>query len=100
MPYLRLESAATDTIKNRNRNFYPFSQNLNGPEFFYTVLKAAHADFSCVSDLVLASGNCDGNSKFTTVSNLTISFLDTYLKNQALFEKTVKNNSGIIPVNK
>jgi hypothetical protein len=92
-PYLRLESSPL-THNDKEDSAYNFSEKLTGEKSIFKIDSTEHEDFSCLSDIVRASGNCKGNQYFSTISKLTIGFLEKYLKNSDSFPEIVTQEMG------
>jgi hypothetical protein len=89
MPYLRLESSPLDNTA-KNDSIYNFSEKLSNNRQIFRVNSAQHEDFSSLPSIVKKSGNCKENSRFQTVTKLTLSFLNEHLKKEKSFSKTVE----------
>jgi dienelactone hydrolase len=95
VPYLRLESTASDEIIKID-SIFDFSKKLTGNFVILGIDSARHEDFTCLSKVVMESGNCTNNGRFDIISELTISFLNDKLKNKKTFYQTVdKENRNI-----
>lgn len=88
VPYLRLESSASATTEKED-SVYNFTEKLSGDKQIFTIDSAQHEDFGCLPQLVKESGNCKPTQHFTTISKLTLSFLEDHLKNGKTFTETV-----------
>ncbi|MDB5278694.1 MAG: hypothetical protein JWR61_3649 [Ferruginibacter sp.] len=84
IPYLRLESSPP-TGTDKMDSVYNFMEKVNGEKQLFKIDSARHEDFSCMSFVVRAAGKCTGNNYFNTISKLTVSFLETTLKNENNF---------------
>ena len=93
LPYLRLESSPL-THNDKEDSVYNFSEKLTGEKSIYKIDSTQHEDFSCLSEMVMASGNCKGHQYFHTISKLTIGFLEKYLKNSSSFPEIVSHEMG------
>lgn len=89
MPYLRLESLPVNDTNNID-SIYFFSEKLSGDCYIFKIDSAKHEDFSCLSSIVRESGNCRNNRHFSTISKITLSFLQDHLKNVNSFSQTVE----------
>ena len=90
MPYLRLESDPVNVTWNVD-SVYSFSEKLAGERFIFKVDSAKHEDFSCLSTVVKESGNCGINKYFSTISKITVSFLQEHLKDEHTFSQTIES---------
>jgi len=89
VPYLRLESSPSNSNEKED-SIYDFSAKLIAANQIFIIDSAQHEDFSCVPQLVKVSGDCKPTRHFNTISTLTISFLENYLKNRKTFTQTVE----------
>jgi X-Pro dipeptidyl-peptidase (S15 family) len=88
VPYLRLESSPPLNTEKED-SVYNFSEKLTGSKQLFKIDSAQHEDFGCMPLIVKASGNCKSSDYYKTISKLTISFLEEYLKNENHFSNTV-----------
>jgi hypothetical protein len=89
IPYLRLESSPLKTAEKID-SVYNFTEKLSSKRQIFKIVSAQHEDFGCLSQLVKKSGNCKPNNYFTTISKLTVSFLEDHLKNKKNFKATIE----------
>jgi len=93
IPYLRLESSplAKDTKKDP---VFDFKQKLSGETTILKVDSAEHQDFCSLPIVVKASGNCKTGELYSTISALTVSYLDKYLKGTTISPSTLDKLIG------
>lgn len=89
MPYLRLESAPS-TQPEKVDSVYNFTANHISNSQVFTIDSAQHEDFGCFSLVVKKSGNCPVNQRYNSALKLAVSFLESNLKNENSFSKTVE----------
>jgi hypothetical protein len=94
VPYLRLESSPSADLAKED-SVYDFSEKLVGDKQIYVVDSAQHEDFGCLTQVVRESGNCQSKPYFSTISKLTVSFLQDHLKNNKTFTQTVGKEMNI-----
>jgi len=63
MPYLRLESSPV-IIDEKPDSVYNFAEKLSGEKQIIKIDSASHEDFSCLSEIIPASGNFRANNFF------------------------------------
>jgi hypothetical protein len=90
LPYLRLESSPVNDTHNVD-SIYFFPEKLSGEMFIFKIDSTQHEDFSCLSSIVRESGNYGSNRHFSTISKITLSFLQDHLKNTNSFSQTVES---------
>lgn len=88
VPYLRLESSILGNNAKAD-SIYNFSEKIIADKQIFKIDSAQHEDFGCLAQVVRESGNCKSNQHFKTISKLTISFLETHLKNSNTFTQIV-----------
>lgn len=93
IPYLRLESAPS-TQPDKIDSIYNFSANHVSDAQVFTIDSAQHEDFDCFSLIVRKSGNCTINQRYNSALKLTVSFLESNLKNENSFSKTVEEENN------
>ncbi|CAL1518613.1 CocE/NonD family hydrolase [Chitinophaga sp. MM2321] len=88
VPYLRFESAPGGDAQQDS--VYNFAEKVAADKkLILTVDSATHQDFSCLPDVVRASGNCKDNQLYHTVTKLTVSFLEAHLKGKDSFSRAL-----------
>jgi hypothetical protein len=86
IPYLRLESSPP-VAANKKDSVYNFLEKITGKKQLFTVDSAGHEDFGCMSLVVKTAGKCTGNNYFSTISKLTLGFLETCLNRKDHFSQ-------------
>lgn len=95
VPYLRLESSPS--IKSSEKDsVYNFSQKLAGEKSIFKIDSAEHQDFSCLPFIVRTSGDCQTHSYYTTITKLTIAYLNDHFKNANSFAETLNEEGNKI----
>lgn len=89
MPYLRLESSSP-VVADQKDSVYNFLEKIGGEKHLFKIDSAQHEDFGCMSLVVRVSGKCAGNNSFNTISKMTVSFFEKYLKGKDNFSVVVK----------
>ena len=90
IPYLRLQSAPVN--ESNKDSVYDFTGKLLKDKTILIVDSADHQDFCYLPTLVRASGNCNNNSEYGTVTKLTESFLEDHLKGKNEFADVLQSN--------
>lgn len=80
IPYLRLEQSPPSANNVKKDSVYNFSKKLSQNHLILKVNNAEHYHFCCLPSVVNASGNCKDSSPYTTITQLTISYLNDHLK--------------------
>ncbi|CAG5013019.1 hypothetical protein DYBT9275_05318 [Dyadobacter sp. CECT 9275] len=79
VPYLRLESNPEPKTLNKDST-YNFLSKINATRQVTKIDSAGHQDFSSLATVVRSSGKCDLPEVYRTISTLTISHFEKYLK--------------------
>lgn len=79
VPYLRLESNPQPKIPKKDST-YNFFSKVNATKQLIRIDSAGHQDFSSLATVVRSSGNCSVPEAYNTISTLTISHFNKYLK--------------------
>jgi pimeloyl-ACP methyl ester carboxylesterase len=93
MPYLRLESSPL-SAPDKEDSVYDFSEKLAGQHQLFKIDSAQHENFSCLPAIVNESGNCKGHRYYSLIPQLTIGFLQKYLKGEDAFDVLVKEEEN------
>ncbi len=80
VPYLRLESDPQPKTSKKDST-YNFLSKVNAIKRVVKIDSAGHQDFSSLSTVVKSSGKCSLPKVYRTISTLTISHFNKYLKN-------------------
>jgi alpha/beta superfamily hydrolase len=80
VPYLRLEQSPPSASNAKKDSVYNFFEKLSQNNLILKVNNAEHYHFCCLPTVVNASGNCKDNGPYTTITQLTISYLNDHLK--------------------
>jgi pimeloyl-ACP methyl ester carboxylesterase len=89
IPYLRLERSSL-IESDKIDSVYDFSEKLFKDMLILMVDSAEHEDFSCLPNVVNISGQCKNSHLYSTISKLTISFLEENIKNSKSFTQILK----------
>ncbi len=79
VPYLRLESNPQPKTSKKDST-YNFLNKVNAAKRVVRIDSAGHQDFSSLSTVVRSSANCSLPKVYRTISTLTISHFNKYLK--------------------
>lgn len=79
VPYLRLESNPEPNTTKRDST-YDFMSKVDATKQVITMDSAGHQDFSSLATVVRASGKCTTPQVYRTITTLTISHFNKYLK--------------------
>ncbi|MEO6686560.1 MAG: alpha/beta fold hydrolase [Dyadobacter sp.] len=79
VPYLRLESNPQPNILKKDST-YNFLSKVNATKQVIKIDSAGHQDFSSLATVVRSSGKCSLPKVYNTISTLTISHFNKYLK--------------------
>ena len=94
IPYLRLERSSLINSDPAD-SVYNFSNKLFHEKIILKVDSAEHHDFSCLPELVRASGSCKSNQRYETIARLTIGFLEQHLKTSNAFSEILKKELNL-----
>jgi hypothetical protein len=89
IPYLRLEQNPPSANNSKNDSVYNFFEKLSQNNLVLKVNNAEHYHFCCLPSVVNASGNCKDNGPYTTITKLTISYLNNHLKASNTFVESL-----------
>ncbi|HVW13257.1 MAG TPA: dienelactone hydrolase family protein [Mucilaginibacter sp.] len=88
MAYFRLESSPLAKEPKKD-SVFDFMQKLSGERLILKVDSADHQDFCYLPVVVKSSGKCNTGGLYSTISDLTISYLDEHLKGVNDFQSVV-----------
>lgn len=89
IPYLRLEQNPPSANSAKKDSVYNFSAKLAQNQLILKVNAAEHYHFCSLPSVVKTSGNCMDNGLYTTITKLTVSYLNDHLKKTNAFSETL-----------